>query len=67
MLTAMTTLANTSKNDSVVARQVKEIFEFEKLLAEVRITTLFSDITSHHGFSPCILLAPPVTYAGLSS
>ena len=35
MLDTMTKLANTSKTDPVVTRQIREIFEFEKLLAKV--------------------------------
>ena len=37
MITAIATLTSTSINDSVLVKQVTEIFEFEKLLAEVRI------------------------------
>ena len=41
MLDTMTELANTTKTDPVVTRQIREIFEFEKLLAEV-IRTRYS-------------------------
>jgi hypothetical protein len=37
MITAIATLTSTSINDSFLVKQVTEIFEFEKLLAEVRI------------------------------
>jgi hypothetical protein len=37
MISAITAIAKTSENDTVIARQAREIFEFEKLLAKVRI------------------------------
>ena len=37
MISAIAAIANTSENDTVVATQAREIFEFEKLLAKVRI------------------------------